>query len=82
MREAYNCCKGANGIKMLLKKSLTGLLTQPYLIGVPLIHFDELMISCFCGMVDQKKAFRPYFQPEPLSEIFTISDLRHAASRV
>ena len=39
------------------------------------------MMNCFCGMVDRRKAFRPYFQPGPLSEILTISNLRHAASR-
>ena len=35
---------------------------------------DEL----FCGMVDRRKAFWPYFQAEPLSEILTIANLRHA----
>ena len=28
-----------------------------------------MMMNCFCGMVDWQK---PYFQPGPLSEIFTI----------
>ena len=39
---------------------------------------DEL----FCGMVDRRKAFAPYFHPGPLSELVTIANLRHAASRV
>ena len=37
-----------------------------------------MMMDCFCGMVDRRKA---YFQPGPLSEILTIANLRHAASR-
>ena len=37
--------------------------------------------TCFCGMVDRRKA-EPYFQPGPLSEILTIANLRHAASRI
>ena len=30
-----------------------------------------MMMSCFCGMVGS----RPYFQPEPLSEILNIPNL-------
>ena len=41
-----------------------------------------MMMNYFCGMVDQRKAFMPYLQPEPLSDILTIANLRHAASRV
>ena len=41
-------------------------------------HDDD----CFCGMVDRRKAFRPYFQPEPLSEILTVANFRHAARRM
>ena len=41
-----------------------------------------MMMNCFCGMFDHWKAFTPYFQPGPLSEILTIANLRHAASRV
>ena len=41
-----------------------------------------IMMNCFCGMVDRRKAFMPYFQPEPLSEILTIANLRHTANRV
>ena len=37
-----------------------------------------MMMSCFCGMVDRRKAFLPYFQPGPLSEILTIANLRQA----
>ena len=40
-----------------------------------------MMMNCFCGMVDQRKA-EPYFQPGLLSEIVTIANLRHATSRV
>ena len=40
------------------------------------------MMNCFCGIVDQRKAFTPYFHPGPLSEILTITNLRHAASRI
>ena len=36
----------------------------------------------FCEMVDRQKAFTPYFQPVPLPDILTITNLRHAASRV
>ena len=42
----------------------------------------KMMKDCFCGMVDRRKAFTPYFQPGPLSEILTIANLRQAASRV
>ena len=38
-----------------------------------------VIMNCFCGIVDRRK---PYFQPGPLSEILTISNLRHAASRI
>ena len=41
-----------------------------------------MMMNCFCGMVDRRKAFYPYFQPGPLSEILTITNLWHTASRV
>ena len=41
-----------------------------------------MMMNCFCGMVDQQKAFKPYFQPGPLSEILTIANLQPAASKV
>ena len=41
-----------------------------------------MMMNCIFGMVDRRKAFTPYSQPEPLSEILTIANLRHAASRV
>ena len=42
---------------------------------------DELM-NYICGMVDLRKTFTPYYQPRPLSEILTIANLRHPASRV
>ena len=42
----------------------------------------DLLMNCFCGMVDQRKAFTPYFQPGPLSEILTIANLWHAARRI
>ena len=41
-----------------------------------------MIINCFCKVVDRKKAFTPYFQPGPLSEILTIVNLRHVTSRV
>ena len=41
-----------------------------------------MMMKCFYGMVDRKKAFTSYFQPVPLSEIITISHLRHDVSRI
>ena len=37
--------------------------------------------TCFCGIIDQRRAFIPYFQPGPLSEILTIANVRHAPSR-
>ena len=40
-----------------------------------------MMMNCFCGMVDRRKA-EPNFQPGLLSEILTITNLRHAASRI
>ena len=40
-----------------------------------------MMMNCFCGIVDRRKA-EPYFQPGALSEIFTIANLQHAASRI
>ena len=41
-----------------------------------------MMMNYFCGMVDRRKASTTYFQPGPLSEILTIANLRHAASRI
>ena len=40
-----------------------------------------MMMNCFRGMVDWRKA-EPYFQSGPLSEILTIANPRHAASRI
>ena len=40
------------------------------------------MINCFCIIVDRGKAFTPYFQPEPLSEILPFTNLLLAASSV
>ena len=39
---------------------------------------DDEWFLCYGWL---KKDFEPYFQPEPLSEIVTISNLRHTASR-
>ena len=36
----------------------------------------------FCGIVGRRKVLTPYFQTGPLSEILTIANLRHAASKV
>ena len=41
-----------------------------------------MMMSCFCGVVDRRKAFTPYFQPGTLSEILTIANHRHDVSKV
>ena len=41
-----------------------------------------MIMNYFCGMVDRRKTFTSYSQPEPLSEILAIADLRHATSRV
>ena len=41
-----------------------------------------IMMNCFCRMVDWRKAFTPYSQLWPLSEILTIANLWHIASRV
>ena len=39
-------------------------------------------MNSFCGMVDQRKAFTPYFQPGSLSETLNIAILPHFASSV
>ena len=41
-----------------------------------------ITMICFCGMVDRRKTFTPYFLPGPLSDIITIANLWHVASRV
>ena len=41
-----------------------------------------MMMNCFCGMVDRQKACTRYFHLGPLSEIFIIKNLQHAASRM
>ena len=38
------------------------------------------MMNCICGMVDQRKAFS-LISTGPLSEILTITNLRHAVNR-
>ena len=43
-------------------------------------HYQEL--NCFLWYGWPTKCVWPYFQPGPLSEILTIANLRHAASRV
>ena len=57
------------------------------ILGLPLFllyinDLPDMMMNCFCGMVDRRKVFMPYFQPGPLSEILTIANLWHAISRV
>ena len=42
---------------------------------------DELFLR-FCGMVDQRKTFTPYFHSEPLSEILSIANFRQTLSRI
>ena len=40
-------------------------------------------MNCFVvWLPGERRLRRDYFQPEPSSEVFTIGDLRHAASRV
>ena len=39
-------------------------------------------MNCFCGIVDRRKTFTPYFQPGSLSEILTIANLRQPASKI
>ena len=39
-------------------------------------------INCFIQWLTRSKAFTPYLQPGPLSEILIFVNLRHAASRV
>ena len=41
-----------------------------------------MMMNFFCGMVDRRKAFMPYFQLGPLSEILPMANIRHAASSI
>ena len=41
-----------------------------------------IKLNGFCGMIDRQKAFTPYFQQEPFSEILIIANLRNAASRI
>ena len=42
----------------------------------------KMMMNSFCGIVDRRNTFTPYFQSGPLSEIFNIANFRHPASRV
>ena len=41
-----------------------------------------MMMNCFCGMVDRRTRFGLISSQGPLSEILTIANLRHAASRI
>ena len=50
------------------------LLRIPILINI-LIRNVTMMMNCFCEMIDQRKAFTPYLELEPLSEILTIANL-------
>ena len=43
---------------------------------------DDVMINCFCGMAEQRKAFRIISSQDHLSEILTIANIRRAASRI
>ena len=48
----------------------------------------ELIMNCFCGMINQQKAFfyffflKAYFHPGPLSEILTAASIRYFMSRI
>ena len=58
------------------KRSLLGAYNSTFLLMM-------MMMNCFCGMVDRRRALvKPYFHPGPLSEILTIANPRHAASRI
>ena len=41
-----------------------------------------MMMNYFCGMVDRRKVFGFHFQSGPLSDILTITNLRHVVSRI
>ena len=41
-----------------------------------------MMKTCFCGIVDRRKAFSLISSWDPLPEILNIANLRHAASRI
>ena len=43
---------------------------------------DDEEMNFFCRMVNRRKAFTPFFQLRPLSEILTITNLREDVSRV
>ena len=47
-----------------------------------LLMMMKMMMNCFCGMVHRGKAFMTYLKPGPISEINTIADIWHAATRV
>ena len=66
-----------------MTKSCNNTLSKTWIGFIQYFRFVwAMMMNCFCGMVDRRKAFTPYFQPGPLSEILTIANLRHAANRV
>ena len=54
---------------------------EPALLWTGFQRYYELM-NCFCGVVDRRNAFTPCFQLGLLSEIITIANYRHVASRV
>ena len=35
----------------------------------------DMVMNCFCRIADRRKAFIPYFQPGPMSEVLTIANL-------
>ena len=46
------------------------------------LHNMIMMMNCFCGIVDRRKVFSLISSRHQRSEILTIANLRHAASRI
>ena len=59
--------------KILNKGATFGALLTDLLKAFDCMIHDDIMMSCFCGMVDRRKA---------LLEILTIANLRHVAIRI
>ena len=51
------------------------------MLGSKLKMMMKMMMNCFCGMVGRRKTFR-FISSRDMSEILTITNLRHATSRV
>ena len=57
-------------------------LLQIFLTLMMMMMMMMMMINCFCGMAEQRKAFRIISSQGHLSEILTIANLRRAVSRI